>query len=243
MSIDGFNSFVLAHLAKGWTEKTFSLWFTGHAVRLDANSPEPALAELEYSANLSYYSLLGVKYFVMPATDKAGLPFGRLVYDSEVKIYENALALPRVFVASSVINAPSVFVSQNMVGEPGFDAKNTAVIEKAPPSWFGSQKAGITSANITAYNANSVAITASADAPAIVVLSDTYYQGWKAYVDGTPSEIYRVDGLLRGVFIEKGAHVIEFKYLPYSFLAGSAIGAVAVLLCAGMFFIGVTRDK
>lgn len=249
MSIDCFNTYVRSHLANGWTKETLSLWFTGNDERLDVKSPETLSVEDEISNNLPYYSLLGVKYFVMPSgngakgIDNEEKPFGKLVYDSEVRIYENALALPHVFVASSVINAPSSSVSQDMAGEPSFDARASAVIEKAPPSWFGGQKARATDARIIAYGVNRVVVTASADAPALAVLSDIYYQGWKAYVDGTPAEIYRVDGLLRGVFIEKGRHTIEFRYLPSSFLAGASIGAIAITLCVGMLFFSYRRKE
>ncbi|HEY4708480.1 MAG TPA: YfhO family protein, partial [Thermodesulfobacteriota bacterium] len=63
--------------------------------------------------------------------------------------------------------------------------------------------------------------------------TDVFYPGWKAYVDGAGAEVYRVDGLVRGVFLKKGSHRVEFVYRPFSFMAGAAlfvIGVVAVLV-------------
>ena len=60
-----------------------------------------------------------------------------------------------------------------------------------------------------------------------MVLTDVFYPGWKAYVDGKPSEILRVDGLVRGVLLEKGSHTVMFRYLPDTFVAGLIVAVIA----------------
>ena len=69
-----------------------------------------------------------------------------------------------------------------------------------------------------------------------LVLSEVFYPGWKALVDGAEVEIHRTDYALRGVKVPLGAHKIEFLYEPASFKRGatiSGLGVVLLLLIAG----------
>ena len=68
----------------------------------------------------------------------------------------------------------------------------------------------------------------------LVLLTDTYYPGWKAYVDGERAQIYPTDYLFRGVFVSEGEHKIEFVYDPASFKLGIAISVAAVLSLVGL---------
>ena len=76
-------------------------------------------------------------------------------------------------------------------------------------------------------------IKVQAAAPALLVLSDLFYPGWEAAVDGRPAEILRANYVMRAVAIPQGAHEIRFLYRPASFRAGlaaSAAGCLAVAL-------------
>jgi uncharacterized membrane protein YfhO len=64
------------------------------------------------------------------------------------------------------------------------------------------------------------------------VLTDTYYPGWTARVDGRGSRIHRVDGLFRGVFVDKGKHEIMMRFLPAIQMWGLAISGVSILAAA-----------
>lgn len=58
----------------------------------------------------------------------------------------------------------------------------------------------------------------------ILQLSDSYYPGWKAMVDGTPASVYMADGLVKGVIApKKGRHYIRIYYSPESLKIGAAI--------------------
>jgi uncharacterized membrane protein YfhO len=68
--------------------------------------------------------------------------------------------------------------------------------------------------------------------PGLVVLSDYYYPGWRAELDGTECPIYRVDLALRGFQVPAGKHRIVCTYDPPSVRTGlrAAAGAGAALL-------------
>jgi len=84
-----------------------------------------------------------------------------------------------------------------------------------------------------AYAAGTVKIHSSASADAWLVLSDTYYPGWVASVDGQPTSVLRGDLLFRVVPVPAGEHDVEFHFEPASVKLGLLISLVALLLVAG----------
>ena len=66
-------------------------------------------------------------------------------------------------------------------------------------------------------------------ADGVVVVADTYYPGWKAYVDGAPVEISPADVLFRAVSVPAGKHTIEFRYQPASFRIGVVLFVLGAL--------------
>jgi uncharacterized membrane protein YfhO len=73
----------------------------------------------------------------------------------------------------------------------------------------------------------------------MVVLADTYFPGWRATVDGQRSRIYEPYGVLRGVVVEGGEHIIEFVYRPWSVTVGAVMTGTGFL--AGLFLIPLGR--
>jgi uncharacterized membrane protein YfhO len=61
-----------------------------------------------------------------------------------------------------------------------------------------------------------------------LVLTDLHYPGWTASVDGEPTDLHRVDYLLRGTTLPAGRHRVEFTYAPASFRIGWIVSAVAL---------------
>ena len=63
-----------------------------------------------------------------------------------------------------------------------------------------------------------------------LVLTDQYYPGWQAKVDGQPSPIFPANAIFRAVFVPAGQHEIDFQYLPKSLLNGLFCAAIAVIV-------------
>jgi len=73
----------------------------------------------------------------------------------------------------------------------------------------------ISAVTITSYQSKYVEIELSVDSSGVLVLTDTFYPGWKAYVNGSEVEIQKIDGFFRGVNIsEAGTYNINFTYQP-----------------------------
>ena len=88
-------------------------------------------------------------------------------------------------------------------------------------------------AEIEQYSAEEVEISTD-NSPSFLVMTDTYYPGWRCYVDGKPAEIYRAYGVVRAVFLEQGPHRVVFRYEPDSFRIGLTISLLSV---AGVLFL------
>jgi hypothetical protein len=92
------------------------------------------------------------------------------------------------------------------------------------------------SARLTYHAPNAVRIEARASCPANVVLTDAWFPGWKATVDGKPVEIEKVHGGVRSVSVQPGSHTIEMRYRPMSVILGliMTLTGAAITLTVGL---------
>ena len=75
-----------------------------------------------------------------------------------------------------------------------------------------------------------VRITANLQCRGMVILTDTWFPGWRAKVDGNTVEIYQAYGGVRGVMVDGGRHVIEMRYRPWSVFLGGALTLLAAVV-------------
>lgn len=209
-----------------------ALWFTGLpplTFSKGMNYPLPPVIE----QCLPYYSALGVKYIITPsAVSLSGLP---LVYEDEVNVYENPDVLPRAFVVRQLEYAPSFEAAQERIGQTGFDWRKTVVLEEKAPARYQNMSGGeLSEASIIDYRPNRVVIEVNTNDAGMLVLSDTYFPGWEARVDGRETKIYRVNGVVRGVFVEPGKHTVEFIYSANSFRQGLGVAGLSLVLGTGV---------
>lgn len=88
---------------------------------------------------------------------------------------------------------------------------------------------------------NEVSVKTKTSSSAFLVLTDQFYPGWHAYIDGKETPIYCTNYLMRGVFLPAGDHQIEFKFRPRSFWLG--VNSVFVLLAILSLAHFVARQK
>jgi len=99
---------------------------------------------------------------------------------------------------------------------------------------------------IISYEPERAVIEVELIAPSFLVLSDAYYPGWRAWVDGSQAQILQADWLFRAVYLPAGRHTIEFKYEPASFAFGWLVTRVSlaffvVSLGLALLWAGVRR--
>jgi Bacterial membrane protein YfhO len=194
---------------------------------------------------LQALGLLGVTDLLQSRRD-APLPDLERVYSgSDAKIYRNPRALPRAFLVDRQLVAPSATAARDTVTAPSFPACSVAVTESRLPG-LAEGRAGPASAGgarIEAYGDERVVARTDARRPALLVLTDSWFPGWKASVDGRDVPIHRVDYLIRGVAVPAGAHRVEFRYQPASWRAGWIVSLVAALVLVGTLVVGLRRRR
>ncbi|MBL7063242.1 MAG: YfhO family protein [Anaerolineae bacterium] len=91
--------------------------------------------------------------------------------------------------------------------------------------------------SVTHYAPEHVEIEVDAEAPGYLVLTDSWYPGWEATVDGEPVPIYQADLLFRAVAVDAGRHRVVFVFRPVSLLIGAGVslaGLVALVIVAAL---------
>jgi uncharacterized membrane protein YfhO len=79
------------------------------------------------------------------------------------------------------------------------------------------------------YDLHTVTLSVDAGQPGYLVLSDTYYPGWRATVDGQPEAIWRANYAFRAVYVPAGQHTVQFVFDPAIWKAGLAVSGVTLL--------------
>jgi hypothetical protein len=128
------------------------------------------------------------------------------------------------------------------VTAPDFDPRAVAVTEE-PVEGLPESGAGGGQAEIVDYEPERVVIRASSQGPGLLVLSDNWYPGWKAKVDGEPVDVERVDYLLRGVPLAGGSHTVELTYEPLSWRVGWIVTLLALVGLVAAVGVGLRRRR
>ncbi len=151
-------------------------------------------------------------------------------------VYANERALPRVFVVDHQQTVGSDSAALAAVTAAGFDGRGVAVtqtkIPGLPQATAAPQPRGGT-ARLAYYGAERIVIDATVPHRSLVVLTDDFYPGWNATVDGHETTVQRVDYLLRGVSVGPGRHTVELRYQPTSWRIGWIVTVCTLLALLG----------
>ena len=190
--------------------------------------------------------LLGVRYVAtegeVPNADY------ELVYDDEIRIYENMDALPRAFALPRVELVSEEEVTARLAS---FDPRHVVLLDEStlPDATIANIDTSwpLVAAKVVTYADNTVFVDVEMPGPGWLVLADSYFPGWKAFrsdlyrltddgqvIGPEPAvpdpgfepegeqelDIARADGNFRAVFLPAGSHRVRFKYTPMSFKLG-----------------------
>jgi uncharacterized membrane protein YfhO len=84
--------------------------------------------------------------------------------------------------------------------------------------------------SIKDYDLNHVTLQTQNPIGGLLLLRDTYYPGWKAFVDNTETKILRANYVQRAVYIPEGEHIVQFQYQPFSYKLGLFLTLSAILI-------------
>lgn len=145
-----------------------------------------------------------------------------------VTFYKVPVEPQRVWVVYSAQTVADADAALAALTAPAFNPAATVILESnaSPPAPPHSQTSLTPSPNV-------VTIPVSLSQPGWVVLSDTYYPGWVAYVDRQPTPLLRANYAFRAVAVDAGEHTVTFSYQPRSFTVGLWLSGLALLIWLG----------
>ena len=133
--------------------------------------------------------------------------------DDRVYINEPYSSLPCAYVVYAAEHIEGDQDTVERILDAGFDYRNSA-ITATPVNLSHVPSRPATAATILSESQRKLRIQADLQEPVLLVLSDLYYPGWLASVDGVPASILRANHVTRGVLLEPGHHIIDFRFQP-----------------------------
>jgi uncharacterized membrane protein YfhO len=83
-------------------------------------------------------------------------------------------------------------------------------------------------------------IRVSTTGPAYLVVTETWFPGWRASVDGRETTVLRANHAFRAVWVPGGEHEVEFRFRPRGFREGLV---VSVLAAAAVLALALVRGR
>ena len=141
-------------------------------------------------------------------------------------LYKLDSVVPRVHIVTTVNNEKNGWEILDRLSKESFDPFRSVILDRPlsipPQDHFQAQ------AQIVSYKNNTVVIQSRLNGPGILILADSFYPGWRAYVDGQETEIMRANFLFRAVLLPAGEHLVVFRYQPRSFAIGLSLSLVTL---------------
>jgi hypothetical protein len=147
---------------------------------------------------------------------------------SGYRVYRRADAFPRAWPVHELVQ-----VRDRVAGNAALATawRNRAYLVEPPPRV--ETCGGTDRVELVEHAADRLAIRADMACAGMVVLSDTFFPGWRARVDHRPVSLFEVDGAMRGVLVPRGSHAITMRYRPASAIAGATL-SICGLLCTAL---------
>jgi hypothetical protein len=220
-------------------------WVDLLAIAADENSPKPEHARVQFMVprvelsppdilHLSpVLDLLGVGFVIFRGQPSEGMI--PAFQSPDYWVLANRSALPRVFVPGQVevVNDGNEMLYR--LGLPEFDPRKIAYVEE--PVRLPSECRG--TVRITEQIPTRIVAMAQMETPGLLVLTDNWNNGWRAYLNGRSVPTLRTDYAVRGVVLPPGPATVEFRYQPASLTSGYCLAGAAAVMLLG--WLGIVR--
>ena len=192
------------------------------------------------------FDLLNVRYVLGPAG--MSLPADRFtrIDGPGASLHRNERALPRAFVADRY-RVVTGNAARRLLRDGGIDYRREVLLESEldaanrPEAALAPATPGV--ARILRYEDERVDIETEAAGRRLLVLTDAWFPGWTATIDGREVPILRADVAFRAVAVPPGRHLVAFEYRPVSVRAGASISALALAITTLALLSGLRRRR
>ena len=200
---------------------------------------------------LRIMAITGTRYILEHKDEKADQVLGPLerfpknVFtlaweNDQWRIWEYTHALPRAFVVhKTVVETNSQKIIDILLNEQT-NLHVLSVVEEQGAHLDGPENDTDT-VEILRYEPSTIDFRVNTQTDGLLFLSDTYYPGWRAFVDGVEAKIYRTNYTFRGVLVPRGEHTVHFVYDPFSWKVGLSLSGIG--LVAFIIFVTIKKRK
>ncbi|WP_051141337.1 YfhO family protein [Salisaeta longa] len=194
--------------------------YIDHILNLDAAGPP----------NETALDLLNTRYIIA----RQQLPGTTVAYrgpQTGLRVLKNPDAVPRAFFVGQtdvVRSAEQLFAR---LRSPSFTPRHTALLSEPLAADIAPiDSSSTTQVTLQKHTPPELQWTVQTNKQRLLVVSEIYYPaGWRAYIDGEPVPIHRVDYLLRGVVVPPGQHTVTMRFAPVADTYGTWIAAAATV--------------
>lgn len=150
----------------------------------------------------------------------------KLLKSNTIKLYKYNDGLPRAFIVKDFKIMNSKEIIYKLI-DKGFKPKDYVFLEEDPQYPVSKSYGEVEFLNETN---NRLRLKVKADGNCILFLSDTFFPGWKVFVNNKREKIFRANYNFRAVFLQKGIHNVEFVYDPMSFKFGTILTIFGIFI-------------
>jgi hypothetical protein len=235
-SIEGYDPLYIQRYGEFITGATTGI-FTGsggRTVDLDKKSKNADKVLNLLAVNLIFHPVADTNaVWAYPVWQKKQMK--RVYNDPIYSVYNNTDALPhaKMFYGYQTMNKKEAIIAQFY--KESFDYKNTLILEEKSP--VRPTKNTKNTVSINDYEPNTGIMHIWTEYSGMLFISDPYYPGWKAYIDGKETKIYRADYAFRAIAIPPGSHIVTFTYVANSFSNGVILAGIGLILLSSFLLV------
>ena len=192
------------------------------------------------SLGKKFLDLSGVSTLItaLPLTQTGRTPLTQKATQNGVTVWYNPTALPRAYLATRIILATTKEEAFAAISREDFIPGKSVVLEKPMPDSFHPKESATGRVRLTQQTETSLTVAVQDNtSDAMLVLTDTYYPGWQALLDGKSVPISPANIRQRAVSVPPGNHDVRFFYAPKSLIWGVIISSLIFML---LFIITVS---
>jgi len=185
------------------------------------------------SRSSALFDFLNAKYLI--AAKDVVLDWAKFapVFDADpsLNVYLNRYSLPRALVVHRASIAADHEAALAALLAPDFDPARQVILEQGEA--LEVQPADEATIEVNTYQPNVISLTVNTPADGYLVLSEVYYPGWQATVDGQPAPILRANYAFRAIRLGPGRHQVMMTFAPLAWYIGLAVSGFTLLMLVG----------
>jgi hypothetical protein len=174
-----------------------------------------SLAEVPIQERSGLLSLMNIRWLLLPDEN---MPESVSIQELE--------GAQRVWFVPQSIYEPTDEVALDEVMSPDFDPSTTVILDEPFPSEY----VGSSEGEVLVFDesiSGEISMDVFVEKGSWLLLSDTWFPGWRVSIDGAPTKLFRGDYVFRAVWVPAGSHVVGFTYQPLSFWLGALISVIS----------------